>query len=981
MSQIHLSENSQIKTTEDSNVYRGELVFDEYSQDLGVATRDNINEPLYYVLGGGSEIKKILTNYTNTDLDFSVDSHNSFPVFLKKSDSTPLLLKENDSTFFNSDSIKGWSNLKSVASNQIGIFGLKENGKIIYSSSCINFNQDWVQKFLKENEFEKILASARHIAGLTKDGILRCIDIPYTETNDINDSNSFFFMHKFNPEESSHNLYNGIWDDEDIIDFQIGYGYIVGIKSNKTIKVIGSLNDNDYNKNILGMENDGYLMLEDTEVANWTNVDKLVSNHTGLISISNNKVNHIYIDNHVYNREEIIKEVSSWDDIVDATIGEVSDGALLTNIMNEYQTRIVIVGVKKDGTCISSSSGYPRMSLPEVKTFTNVIEASSSYYGIYLKRSKPVRTTYDMFKEQIKERLMGYSPEDADFNSKIFGIRVDMNNADSDAACTYTDACCTMTPMYVDGIYSENLHQGSWTDEFMQKLIGCRPCILEWTPSDDDNAQDTHVLGYLDPNDYTRWIDGRPTELLDIDTCMGINETINVDSVKKLYNKSVMIEFDKIYYYIRVDKINNVAYIKYSKTKHNNDWHCHPAFMRYENPDGTGNVIEVDHLYISAYTAGRVDFGSPIYHNMSNPTSDPMNIYLNGATQCTTTYMLSYPNMLSSNVCLVRDINHTADYDSIRTTLNNGYKSVIQTGDRNRWQCFDYSSYMFLVDMLRIMCKNYNLWYTNLLNSNLYNFPTDISDKINYYNANNIVTMNNGISTYNKGLFWKGNINSGLMVNVGAINPPNNKLFNTNVTTITDTNLSYTGIKLFGIDSFLLQYMSMIEGLMIDLTKDLKTGLSKNDITQMRYKLLPPYHNTDNYDVYTFSNSLDVYGTHNNIYQSNSSMAVYFNTLKCDNYIIHPDNTEQCTWVNNALGIRYYFQFRDNNITANTEDTTGKNRFMYPIVLNTNTILNNDINNYYANTVHFFRENQILDKPIFDGNRAPQNSSCYIQYK
>ena len=207
MSQIHLSENSQIKTTEDSNVYRGELVFDEYSQDLGVATRDNINEPLYYAIGcrrdGNDEIKKLLTNYKSTELDFSVDSQNPVPVYLNKETKTPLLIKENGSTFFNSDSIKGWSNLKSVTSNQIGIFGLKENGKIIYSSSCINFNQDWVQKFLKENEFEKILASSNQIAGLTKDGILRCI---YIETTTINNSNLVFFQHKFNPEESSHNL-------------------------------------------------------------------------------------------------------------------------------------------------------------------------------------------------------------------------------------------------------------------------------------------------------------------------------------------------------------------------------------------------------------------------------------------------------------------------------------------------------------------------------------------------------------------------------------------------------------------------------------------------------------------------------------------------------------------------------------------------------------------------------------------------------
>ena len=237
MSQIHLSENSQIKTTEDSNVYRGELVFDEYSQDLGVATRDNIDEDMYYIISKDNELKENLRKYRKPDLDFSVDSHNSFPVFLKKSDSTPLLIKENGSTFFNSDSIKGWSNLKSVASNHIGIFGLKENGKILYSSSCIYINQDWVQKFLKENEFEKILASSNQIAGLTKDGILRCI---YIETT-INNSNSIFFQHKFNPEESSHNLYNGVWNDEDIIDFQMGYKYIVGIKSNKTIKVIGYL--------------------------------------------------------------------------------------------------------------------------------------------------------------------------------------------------------------------------------------------------------------------------------------------------------------------------------------------------------------------------------------------------------------------------------------------------------------------------------------------------------------------------------------------------------------------------------------------------------------------------------------------------------------------------------------------------------------------------------------------------------------------
>ena len=424
-----LLESSVLKTQEDNPV-KGELIFDTELDDVALVLTNNMfsvkNEPLYYVIGSGrdgnDEIEKILTNYKSTELDFSVNSSINTPVYLNKETKTPLLLVPSGNSYYNSDSIRGWDNLKSVCSNYVAIFGLKEDGKLIYASSYTNLNITHNKNFLKETKFNKIVSSRLNLAGLTEDGKVRIVTLDSAIAT-VEQSNNYMLKYKYDKDNSNYNLYNGIWEDENIIDIQSIDQAIIGIKSNGTLKTIGCLNDYNYNKNILNMENDGYLVLEDTEVVNWINVDKLASNHDGLISLHDGKVNNIYLSLRVYNRDKIMDAVKKWDNLVDIAICEqgINDNSSLPSSA-EYMTPITIIGVKADGTCVSSTSLNPYETDEVVKEFTNVIEVSSSYYNIYLKRAKPIKTTYDMAKEYLGDTIASLVPGDSNITNKVYGI-------------------------------------------------------------------------------------------------------------------------------------------------------------------------------------------------------------------------------------------------------------------------------------------------------------------------------------------------------------------------------------------------------------------------------------------------------------------------------------------------------------------------------------------------------------------------------
>lgn len=141
----------------------------------------------------------------------------------------------------------------------------------------------------------------------------------------------------------------------------------------------------------------------------------------------------------------------------------------------------------------------------------------------------------------------------------IYGIKIDKNGN-----VTYTDDAVTFTPLSVNqntGI----CNYGSWKS-IIDNVLGVQPCLVK--PSGE-------VIFKLNPNDYTKTIDGNP---------------IDIESGEF---GQVMIRFNHIYYRFSVDE----EFIRFQISNKQNDstW----IDTAFASEDGIGSIRK--HMYISAY--------------------------------------------------------------------------------------------------------------------------------------------------------------------------------------------------------------------------------------------------------------------------------------------------------------------------------------------------------------------------------------------
>lgn len=92
--------------------------------------------------------------------------------------------------------------------------------------------------------------------------------------------------------------------------------------------------------------------------------------------------------------------------------------------------------------------------------------------------------------------------ESTHVEQRIYGVRIDKNNSDPETRVTYIGDAVGFTPMRGN---NGNFQWGSWQSVFESFEI--RPCVLK-------NKQ---VQYYLDPNDFTKKIDGSPADLTGVD--------------------------------------------------------------------------------------------------------------------------------------------------------------------------------------------------------------------------------------------------------------------------------------------------------------------------------------------------------------------------------------------------------------------------------------------------------------------------------
>ena len=410
-----------------------------------------------------------------------------------------------------------------------------------------------------------------------------------------------------------------------------------------------------------------------------------------------------------------------------------------------------------------------------------------------IKQDGTVKTSYDMVKDIIGDDIKKYTTTSNNFSTNIYGIRVDLKETNVFNAVEYTENAYGMKEMYVAD--DKSICQGSWTDNVLKELFGIRPCILSW----DEGSEDAEVLGYLNVEDYTKWNNGSRNIY-----------SSHKGSDTETYNKPIMIEFDKIYYYTILDEYRDTLHIKFSKTKHTLHWKTHPAFIK-KSETGT---VECDHIYISASQIGIFDRSST----------------QQASTCATSTITDSYPLNLNTNKL----------YDVITAVSNIGYTGLDSDNNyNNRWQVLDYNTYSLLTMIMRFTFKIYNLSLLDFFN-------IDVTDV--YRNDGIVENPNKGFFshstpyTYNKGLFWRGVAEDGYNSILGDKTCPIYR---------------FPSHKFLGIDNLFGSILTPVLGLSINQNKKFvqlttesidNVQVTKEFYTEyLEYAQYPPYTETTSY--------------------------------------------------------------------------------------------------------------------------------------
>ncbi|UGB31718.1 hypothetical protein [Metabacillus sp. B2-18] len=141
---------------------------------------------------------------------------------------------------------------------------------------------------------------------------------------------------------------------------------------------------------------------------------------------------------------------------------------------------------------------------------------------------------------------------------QIYGVKIDTTNSNPATALTYTDNAIGFTPANGNnGAFS----YGSWADKFPFNQI--KPCVLK---------SNLTVNYYLNPNDYTKKLDG------------------SVADITSGAAGDVMVEFPKLWW--KLEKIGTDLYVRYADAQIDSSWKC-LAHKR--------GVTDKDKVYLSAY--------------------------------------------------------------------------------------------------------------------------------------------------------------------------------------------------------------------------------------------------------------------------------------------------------------------------------------------------------------------------------------------
>ena len=150
--------------------------------------------------------------------------------------------------------------------------------------------------------------------------------------------------------------------------------------------------------------------------------------------------------------------------------------------------------------------------------------------------------------------------------TKIYGFRINPNEADPYEAVVYLADAVGMTPAKMG---AESFDYGSWRDAFFMP----RPCMVKY---------DGTVDYYLNPNNYKEKEDGSASDVANAD-----------------YEGNAMMEFPKIWYKFEEGSEEGEGYFYCSNVKPDDTYHCWCNI--------NSNDEETDHFYMAIYNGTGTD--------------------------------------------------------------------------------------------------------------------------------------------------------------------------------------------------------------------------------------------------------------------------------------------------------------------------------------------------------------------------------------
>ena len=172
----------------------------------------------------------------------------------------------------------------------------------------------------------------------------------------------------------------------------------------------------------------------------------------------------------------------------------------------------------------------------------------------------------DVVQVHISDKLNGLKDQIAKLQGVIYGIYIDSSESDPSDCVTYLSDAVGMTPAHMD--YTAGVFDyGSWENAFFMP----RPCMLKY---------DGTVDYYLDPNDYSKKIDG---------TASDVGDTT--------YGGNAMMEWGRdgkrIWYSIepKGDGTSAIIYVA--------DYQVNENFKAYNFINKNGSLV--DHFYTPCY--------------------------------------------------------------------------------------------------------------------------------------------------------------------------------------------------------------------------------------------------------------------------------------------------------------------------------------------------------------------------------------------